>query len=846
MSTQGHPGGTGQGRALTVDQQLRLVTWVWSQQPPTEASRGGQAGWLWMGWMDRGADGTKVAWRDRWFARPTDSGEEEDVGSAILEFLADRADRDIYFSPTVYTRRRRIKEAAQPSRIIHADYDSTDPREFAEALKPQVVWETSPGSWQGLHVLRDPLALEEWEHLSRRVTRGLGADRGCWDMPHPIRVPGRRNHKPKHRSVWGDDGAPGVLLRWKRDEAIDWTESPEWLALPDPDEVDAFDPSILNPMTSGERAESGGAMGDSVVDELVARLPAAVRRMLADSREDGDRSDHVHATAKELLKSSLAVDEAGTVLAQRSEAFRAKFGGRRGGLGQQVRRELEAALRALTAEGWRPGTAEEGNAGRLVEPAPDVELLAQLTDWGNAARLVAAHGNRIRYVDQWMSWMVWDDQGLVWRRDTERRVRAMTAQLAKAALKAAESEEDSKRQKALMAHNAGSLNASGVSNCLLQAQAFPSIVVQAEDLDGPHLSETWIDRDGMVIDLRTGAMRLCEPGDLATKRGGISVRDNADVERPEKWLRFLETTFGGGAARLELIQRLVGSSMVGTAKKWFVVLQGPTDSGKSQIQHVLHAVFGDYSGTVKRDTFAYSRWEKANQDGLAALVGTRFAMWSETAEGLRVDEALLKDLTDGVGLPKMVSRKYEKAFPMTPQMTLWMDTNHKPNLRHRDEALWNRVIMLHTLRAVPKSEQVEGLAESIVAEEGGAILRWALEGAKAWLSAGGGKNGLGLSDDDLEKVEEWRSGQDHLGRWLESVIEMGKATKIEEAVSRRDLLAMWVEETGENWSPQRFGKELASRKYAPDKARDDERRWKDEEGKIVRTLAGLRWVDGVR
>lgn len=829
------------GRELTVDQQLRLVTWVWNQQPQIQAPS-----WLWMGWMDRGADGSKVAWRDRWFARPPDAEGWDDIGSAILEFLDDRADRDIYFSPTVYARRRRIKEAAQPSRIVHADYDATDPREFAEPLKPQVVWETSPGSWQGLHVLREPLVLTEWENLSRRITRGLGADRGCWDMPHPIRVPGRRNHKPEHVSQWGAEGAPGVLLRWKRDEAIDWTESPEWLALPDPDDVDAFDPSILNPMTSGERAESGGAPTDDVIEALIRRLPTGVRRMLADPREDGDRSEHVHATAKELLKSDLAVDEAGTVLAQRSEAFRAKFGSRRGGTGAQVRRELEAALRALTAEGWRPGTAEEGNAGRLVEPAPDVELLTQLTDWGNAARLISAHGSRIRYVDQWMSWMVWDADSLVWRRDTARRVRAMTAQLAKAALKIAEQEEDSKRQKALMAHNAASLSASGVSNCLLQAQAFPGVVVQAEDLDGPHLSETWIDRDGMVIDLRSGAMRLAEAQDLATKRGGISVRDNPDVQSPTRWLSFLSATFGGGEERLRLIQRLVGSSMVGTAKKWFVVLQGPTDSGKSQIQHVLHAVFGDYAASVKRDTFAYSRWEKANQDGLAALVGARFAMWSETAEGLRVDEALLKDLTDGVGLPKMVSRKYEKAFPMVPQMTLWMDTNHKPNLRYGDKALWNRVITLHTLRAIPKSEQVAGLAEAILEAEGGAILRWALEGARAFLAAGGGKAALGMTAEDEGMVEEWRANQDHLGKWLASVIEMGKAFEREEAVSRRDLLDMWNTEMGETWSPQRMNIELEKRQYTSGPARTDERKWKDDAGKVFRTIAGIRWVKGTR
>jgi P4 family phage/plasmid primase-like protien len=822
---------TVEGKELSISLQIRVITWVWGQQPSAD-------GWVWMGWMDRGADGTKVAWRDRWFPR---EGKElsEDTISEISSFLHTRADKDIYFSPVIYARRgHRTKANTTPSRIVHADYDAVDPRGFSPALIPQLVWETSPGSWQGLHVLQEPLALEEWERLSRRLTRGLGADRGCWDMPHPIRVPGRRNYKPARIRQYGPQGAPGKFLRWKREEAVDPSERPEWLALPEPEELEAFSPESLLPMTSGEGKEASRGALESGRAKLAHGGMASVRAMLRDDEGMGDRSEHVHATAKELLKAGLDAAEAGAVMAADSATFREKYGSRRD-LGGQVRREIEAALRSLATEGWTQGAPGEG----LREPVANVELMAALTDHGNAARLIARWGAEIRWVDQWMTWMVWSPTEGIWKKDISREVRRRSIELSKDLMRSAADLEDGKHRGAILRWATHSLNAAATSNCLQQAQAFPGIVVEAQDLDDH--PDLWVTRDGIVVDLRTGKERKAEPTDLITKRGGVGLDDagGGRHSQPEKWLTFLTQTFG--ADKLELVQRLLGATMVGRAKKWFVVLQGVTDSGKSQFQHVVSGVFGDWSGSVKRDTFAYSRWEKTNQDGLANLAGVRFAMWSETKEGLRVDEALLKDLTDGVGLPKMVSRKYEKAWAMTPTMTLWMDTNHKPNLRHGDDALWNRVVLLHTLRRVPKSEQVEGLAETIVVEEGPAILRWALEGAKKWLTAGGGKTGLGLREKEEEEVKDWRGEQDQLGRWLDEVLEPGRPRRAEEAVTRKDLLDAWNEEIGGQVTPQAFGKDLMSRGLVRGPAREDEVKWRTKAGRPLRMLSDVRWAEGL-
>jgi len=813
------------GKELSVELQIRVITWVWGQQPPSD-------GWVWMGWMDRGTDGTKVAWRDRWFAR---QGREltEDTIAEISSFLHTRGDKDIYFSPVIYARRgHRTKANTTPSRIVHADYDAVDPRGFSPALIPQLVWETSPGSWQGLHVLQEPLALEEWERLSRRLTRGLGADRGCWDMPHPIRVPGRRNYKPTRVRKYGPQGAPGRFLRWKRDEAVDPSERSEWLALPEPEELEAFDPAVLLPVTSGEAGQSTRDM----LEAARSRLTATARAMLRDDEgRTGDRSEHVHATAKELLKAGLSADQAAAMLVADSVAFHEKFGGRRDIAGQ-VRREIEAALRSLSREGWRRTETTTGEVN-LQEPAADIEELASLTDTGNAVRLVEKWGREIRWVAEWMTWIVWDPDTGVWVRDDRNAVRGKAIELAKDLMRSGVDITDGRSRLATLKWASASLSASAGNNCLTQAKALPGVVVLAPELDADgYLLGVG---GGMVLDLRTGEARKAEPEDLITKRTTIPWSEGG--AKPSWWLKFLTETIG--AENLDLMQRLVGSTLVGVAKKWFITLQGPTDSGKSQLQRVLHGLMGDYSGTVKRDTFAYTKFERNNQDGLAALTGARFAMWSETKDGLRVDEALLKDLTDGTGLPKKVSRKYEKAYDMTPQMTLWMDTNHAPNLRHGDDALWNRVIVLHTNGVVPVHAQIPRLGERILEAEGPAILRWAAEGAKAWLADGGDKGALKIPKGVDDQVQEYRSERDELGRWLEEVLEPFPPRVGEEVVVRGELLGAWNEEVGGKMTPQAFNRELGRRGIVQGLAKDDPWVPVNLQGVVgkKRMIPGFRW-----
>lgn len=132
-----------------------------------------------------------------------------DIDRRLGDWLDDHLDdHDCYFSPHVYSERRRRKEFVLPSRWLHCDIDDGNVAALEPA--PSIVWETSPGRTQALWRLDERLGVEELEAFNRGLADQCGGD-ACWDAPHVLRIPGSVNHKPAY------DRPRVRLLR------VDWT-----------------------------------------------------------------------------------------------------------------------------------------------------------------------------------------------------------------------------------------------------------------------------------------------------------------------------------------------------------------------------------------------------------------------------------------------------------------------------------------------------------------------------------------------------------------------------------------------------------------------------------------------
>lgn len=106
-----------------------------------------------------------------------------------------RRDYNLYFCPNAFSRQFRRKEFALPTRFGWCDMDDSDPCSYEPA--PSLVWETSPGRYQGLWLwdkLHDP---RDAEAFSRALADRHGGDSG-WSITKMLRVPGSINHKPHY------------------------------------------------------------------------------------------------------------------------------------------------------------------------------------------------------------------------------------------------------------------------------------------------------------------------------------------------------------------------------------------------------------------------------------------------------------------------------------------------------------------------------------------------------------------------------------------------------------------------------------------------------------------------
>ena len=77
--------------------------------------------------------------------------------------------------------------------LVERDIDEADPYRFAPP--PCVLWESSPGRYQGLWVFDRQLSPRRAERLSKYLAYEFGGDPNGWSVTKVLRIPGTYNHK---------------------------------------------------------------------------------------------------------------------------------------------------------------------------------------------------------------------------------------------------------------------------------------------------------------------------------------------------------------------------------------------------------------------------------------------------------------------------------------------------------------------------------------------------------------------------------------------------------------------------------------------------------------------------
>lgn len=373
------------------------------------------------------------------------------------------------------------------------------------------------------------------------------------------------------------------------------------------------------------------------------------------------------------------------------------------------------------------------NPKRLEKPYSQIEVLE---------RLIILYGPDHRHVIDSNRWLEWN--GHSWVHDPKgRAIRSKIRNLVSRLRYNPPGfySENHKRNYFQLCSNLET--ESGQKGLLTQAANSLELSVLEADLD----NQPWIlNTKSGPVDLRSGMLLRADRKLLLTK---VAPHEFDPAARYPTWRKFLNTVTGNDYSKKQLLQQLAGYMLTGdNSLKYFFILDGPSDTGKSTFIETLRHVMGDYAAQTDFTTFLQTRNRGSIRNDLARLKGARMATATESAAKQKFDEPVIKAITGG---DKISARYlYGEFFEFEPTFKIVLGTNHVPKMDYTNESLWRRVRRIRFDRQIPLDEQDPDLRRKL-AEEAPGILKWAVNGAKLFYSEGWKDLGSGDDTEDLRR-----------------------------------------------------------------------------------------------
>ncbi|WLI89222.1 phage/plasmid primase, P4 family [Massilia sp. R2A-15] len=378
-----------------------------------------------------------------------------------------------------------------------------------------------------------------------------------------------------------------------------------------------------------------------------------------------------------------------------------------------------------------------------------------LTEFGNALRLFDTNGERLRYVYDARLWVSW--YGGAWHWDDGSGLRTLAAHLPPSIYGEGTEYLTDAEHFAKWARKSQESRVINAAVALLSDFAQVRLPLSSLDAD-PNL--VGFDEARQVVDLRNGSYRAATPFDYVTK--SLAVTNIGDAALAVRWMQFLDQVFEGDQEFIDWLQRFCGYLLTGsTQEHLFLFCFGHGANGKSVFVELLKHVMGDYARAIASETLSESKRQAGSATpDLAALIGARLVMCSETEDNTALAESLVKSLVSGDSMA--VRQLYAAPVQFTPGFKLIMCGNHKPVVRGNDNGIWRRVRLVPFTRTFSPAERDPHLLVTLKAEAPH-ILAWMLEGCIAWK-----KNALTDTPQAiLHATAEYQNDQDLIGRWLE-------------------------------------------------------------------------------
>lgn len=390
----------------------------------------------------------------------------------------------------------------------------------------------------------------------------------------------------------------------------------------------------------------------------------------------------------------------------------------------------------------------------------------QMTEFGNAERLLDAYADGLMYVPELAAWFLWT--GVYWRQAAGVELDHLAKETVRALPDESKHIESDAERAEFLKFCAVSQRAIMIKNMVTLAQSDPHVVVMVSALD----------RDNMLlgvangaVDLRTGDLLLPDPSHRITTTTAVEYDPDAKATLFEQTIA---DAFFGDMDMVRFLQRIVGYSLLGSPTEDIMVIPfGEGSNGKSTFFDTIRDVLGGYARMASAETFMETGAPGSNAGGaredLLRLRGSRFVYVSEPSEGAELKEGLVKSMTGGEALP--ARGLYSKStVEIKPTWTAFMPTNHKPIIKGGDVAIWRRLVLIPFLRNFrddPTIAMDSKREEKLKAEHAG-VLTWLVQGALEYQ-----RIGLAPPASISQAREDYRGEMDLLREWIEECCEVG-------------------------------------------------------------------------
>ena len=475
----------------------------------------------------------------------------------------------------------------------------------------------------------------------------------------------------------------------------------------------------------------------------------------------------------------------------------------------ELRHKVDDAYRQELRRGWlidqKPpsngrGSSPSANGHAAGNGTPTTHGTAidgdgpiNLTELGNARRLVRAFGDRIRYCHTWKTWLVWDGKRRL-KDDTGEVFRLAKKTVRQIAIEGFNTEDEEKR-KALLGWAIKSENKRSIEHMVFLAQSESLVAVRPDVWN----QNGWLfNVQNGTIDLRAGKLLEHRRDDLITCLA--PTRYDPKVKIP-LWLKTLDLVFAKNEAVIGFIQRLFGIALTADVSEQILpIFHGSGANGKTTILATMLKMMGEDYAIMAPPGLLLTRGREGHPTERVVLFGKRLVVDMESAEGARLNENLVKLLTGQEVIQARGMR--ENFWSFAPTHKLILGTNHKPLIRETKNAIWRRVKLTPFGVEIPTTDQIPDMLERLTAEYPG-ILAWCVQGCLDWQ-----RDGLRVPKEVTDATQDYRDEQDVLADFIadECTVESSlnaKATQLYERYQR------WTERNGETPLPQKsFGSAL--------------------------------------